>query len=452
MFFFFISLDSGSRYSLQPGEEILFFLCCFPFSSFLISFHRSHLIFFTTSWRDIFFFAFVVVFLSLIFSFYSIDGTRYSLQPGEEMIFYNHPTFCLRLTNSFFLWMMSFQIQHLIFLKCSLSIWSFSDQQRHNLYGGSKRGVEMWSQVLIYFLLWWSLTSRDKYTRVYVLHRGYPDQSDDVYESYWPDLTILTSTKIFTHAYMWLRRGYPEPVLTWRREDNQPIMLRDSNGGQTQGNVTIYDFISWFCILNNNNKKSRSCLGTVCSVQWPCGILAIAVKTLSQGKLYFWGYFSYVLLRRKHEKLFCFSFSGTRNIIFGTLKIGQNDPEIPNLEFENHGFLENQVFLPTEQAGTNICWMIYQDTNFKICLSLFGWKEKILPNLHIVQCAKWTDVRMSMNLVNPALLQYSFPEVQIREETEIGVNELKPPRLGWNHNMAWHFQYWRTKAISRFTL
>ena len=108
--FFFISLDSGSRYSLQPGEEILFFLCCFPFSKFFISFHRRHLIFFTTSWRDIFFFVFVVVFLSLIFSFYSIDGTRYSLQPGEEMIFYNHPTFCLQLTNSFVLWMMSFQI------------------------------------------------------------------------------------------------------------------------------------------------------------------------------------------------------------------------------------------------------------------------------------------------------------------------------------------------------
>ena len=41
--------------------------------------------------------------------------------------------------------------------------------------------------------------------------------------------------------------------------------------------------------------------------------------------------------------------------MFGTLKIGQNDPEIPNLEFESHGLLENQVFLPTEQAGTNIC-------------------------------------------------------------------------------------------------
>ena len=40
---------------------------------------------------------------------------------------------------------------------------------------------------------------------------------------------------------------------------------------------------------------------------------------------------------------------------FPALEIGQNDPEIPDLEFENHGFLEDQVFLPTEQAGTNIC-------------------------------------------------------------------------------------------------
>jgi len=44
--------------------------------------------------------------------------------------------------------------------------------------------------------------------------------------------------------------------------------------------------------------------------------------------------------------LFRFSFSGTRNIIFGTLKIGQNDPEIPNLEFESRGFLQNHVYLP----------------------------------------------------------------------------------------------------------
>ena len=56
------------------------------------------------------------------------------------------------------------------------------------------------------------------------------------------------------------------------------------------------------------------------------------------------------------------------------------------LEFENHDFLENQVFLPTEQVGTSICRMIYELINFKICLSLFGWKENILPKQHIV---KW---------------------------------------------------------------
>ena len=106
------------------------------------------------------------------------------------------------------------------------------------------------------------------------------------------------------------------------------------------------------------------------------------------GKQYFWGYFSYVILGRKLENLFRFSFSGTRSIIFGPLKIGQNDPEIPNLEFETRGFLENQVFLPTEQGGTNICRMIYQDINSKICLTLFGWKENILYKKHIVQCIK----------------------------------------------------------------
>ena len=35
---------------------------------------------------------------------------------------------------------------------------------------------------------------------------------------------------------------------------------------------------------------------------------------------------------------------------------------------------------------TNICWIIYQDATFKICLSLFGWKVNIVPKMHIVQC------------------------------------------------------------------
>ena len=81
-----------------------------------------------------------------------------------------------------------------------------------------------------------------------------------------------------------------------------------------------------------------------------------------------------------------FLFSGTGNIIFGALKIGKNNPEITNLEFENHENNFFHVFLPTEQAGTNICSMVYQNINLKICLSLFGWKENILPKEHIVYC------------------------------------------------------------------
>ena len=75
--------------------------------------------------------------------------------------------------------------------------------------------------------------------------------------------------------------------------------------------------------------------------------------------------------------------------------------EFVHLEFGTHGFLMNHVFLPTDQAETNICWIIYQDATFEICLSLFGWKENILDKMHIVhwthcaldkrsaQCTRW---------------------------------------------------------------
>ena len=79
-------------------------------------------------------------------------------------------------------------------------------------------------------------------------------------------------------------------------------------------------------------------------------------------------------------------FCDTRDISFGTLKIGQNNLEIANLEFESHSFLKNHVLLPIEQAEKKLYEMVYQDTNFKICLSLFGWKENTLPKQHTVQC------------------------------------------------------------------
>ena len=65
----------------------------------------------------------------------------------------------------------------------------------------------------------------------------------------------------------------------------------------------------------------------------------------------FWGYFSYTILGWELQNLFHFLFSGTRNI----LKIGKNYPQIANLEFECHVFLENNVFHPAEQTGTNLC-------------------------------------------------------------------------------------------------
>ena len=69
----------------------------------------------------------------------------------------------------------------------------------------------------------------------------------------------------------------------------------------------------------------------------------------------FYGLFFLCSFRMKTLKLVYFLFSGTRKITFGKLKIGQNNPEIANLEFESHGFLENHVFLPTKQTGTNRC-------------------------------------------------------------------------------------------------
>ena len=48
-------------------------------------------------------------------------------------------------------------------------------------------------------------------------------------------------------------------------------------------------------------------------------------------------------------------------------------------------FFKNHVCLLTEQTGTNLCSMVYQDIDFKICLSLVGWKVNIMYKEHIVQ-------------------------------------------------------------------
>ena len=62
--------------------------------------------------------------------------------------------------------------------------------------------------------------------------------------------------------------------------------------------------------------------------------------------------------------------------------------KITDLEFEVHKNIFLYEFLAIEQAGTNICWMGYQDTNFKICLSLFGCEELKLHKQHIVHWSR----------------------------------------------------------------
>ena len=47
--------------------------------------------------------------------------------------------------------------------------------------------------------------------------------------------------------------------------------------------------------------------------------------------------------------------------------------------------------------------MIYQDLNFKICLSLFGWKENILYKQHIVHCE--TSIKLKRTNFETTLLR-----------------------------------------------
>ena len=47
--------------------------------------------------------------------------------------------------------------------------------------------------------------------------------------------------------------------------------------------------------------------------------------------------------------------------------------------------------------------MVHLNMNFRICVSLFGWKENILPKQHIVQCA--------MCMQYGRAVRFSLPEV-----------------------------------------
>ena len=72
----------------------------------------------------------------------------------------------------------------------------------------------------------------------------------------------------------------------------------------------------------------------------------------------------------------------------------------------------------------NICWIIYQDASFKICLSLFGWKVNILPKMHIFPVARgdfWSPPMRSWwpkRLSTPALTGTSTRCVGRKENKE----------------------------------
>ena len=60
--------------------------------------------------------------------------------------------------------------------------------------------------------------------------------------------------------------------------------------------------------------------------------------------------------------------------------------EITDLEFGNRKNVKKYIFRTLEQAGTNTCSMGYQNSNFMIGLSLFGYAQK-----YIEQTAQCTE-------------------------------------------------------------
>ena len=44
------------------------------------------------------------------------------------------------------------------------------------------------------------------------------------------------------YIYINIIRGYPEPTITWQREDKQPIVLRDSGGGSMRGKTSMVNY------------------------------------------------------------------------------------------------------------------------------------------------------------------------------------------------------------------
>ena len=59
------------------------------------------------------------------------------------------------------------------------------------------------------------------------------------------------------------------------------------------------------------------------------------------------------------------------------------------------------VYLPTEQAETYLKSCVLINYSTYICLCLFGWKENILPKVHIVHCTPQQFPLKVITLWNP---------------------------------------------------
>lgn len=52
-----------------------------------------------------------------------------------------------------------------------------------------------------------------------------------------PNQLIIINFQTFS---IYRARGYPEPIVTWRREDGSEIVLKDSAGTKTLGKLMLY--------------------------------------------------------------------------------------------------------------------------------------------------------------------------------------------------------------------
>ena len=104
-----------------------------------------------------------------------------------------------------------------------------------------------------------------------------------------------------------------------------------------------------------------------------------------------------------------------------------------NLEFETHENLIFSMFLSTERVGTNICWMVCQDGNFKICLSALGRGEKNWPMYTLCNGPNSLVIQSNRFYIFKSIYRWNIP----RAKDPVGTNTGKGGGTGVN---VWRFK------------